>query len=130
TMSTRSELSAGSANLAASSQQTGNVVLVGAGKMGAALLEGWIGRGADPARIVVMEPQPAASIAALVGRGLRINPDPASIWADAVVIAVKPQVAPEVMASVAALMSPSTVVVSIMAGRTLAFLTGALPHNA
>ena len=107
-----------------------NVALVGAGKMGGALLEGWIGLGVDPARIVVIEPQPAASIEALAARGLRINPDTKSVRPDAIVIAVKPQIAPDVMPSVAALMSPSTVAVSIMAGRTIAFLAGALPHDA
>ncbi len=108
----------------------GNVVLIGAGKMGGALLQGWIGLGVDPARIVAIEPEPAPSIAALSARGVRINPDPASICADAIVIAVKPQIAAEIMPNIAALMSPSTVVVSIMAGRTIAFLAGALPHNA
>jgi pyrroline-5-carboxylate reductase len=118
------------ANPLAKSQYAGNVVLIGAGKMGGALLEGWIGLNIDPARVVVLEPQPAASIEALSARGVRINPDRASIRADAIVIAVKPQIAPEIMPSVASLMSPSTVVVSIMAGRTIAFLAGALPHNA
>jgi pyrroline-5-carboxylate reductase len=105
-------------------------VLVGAGKMGGALLQGWIGLGVDPACLVVIEPQPAASIEALSARGVRINPDPASICADAVVIAVKPQIAAEIMPNVAPLMSPSAVVISIMAGRTIAFLAGGLPHNA
>jgi len=108
----------------------GNVALVGAGKMGGALLDGWIGLGVDPARVVVMEPQPAASIEALSARGLRINPDPASICPDAIIIAVKPQIAPEIMPGVASLMAPSTVVVSIMAGRTIAFLAGTLPPDA
>jgi pyrroline-5-carboxylate reductase len=117
-------------NPPASSPYAGNVVLIGAGKMGGALLQGWIGLGVDPARIVVMEPEPAASIEALAARGVRINPEPASICADAIVIAVKPQIAAEIMPTIAALMSPSTVVVSIMAGRTMAFLAGALPHNA
>jgi pyrroline-5-carboxylate reductase len=117
-------------NPPASSPYAGNVVLIGAGKMGGALLQGWIGLGVDPARIVVMEPEPAASIEALAARGVRINPEPASICADAIVIAVKPQIAAEIMPTIAALMSPSTVVVSIMAGRTMAFLAGALPHTA
>ncbi len=108
----------------------GDVVLVGAGKMGGALLEGWIGLGVDPARIAVIEPQPAAPIAALAARGVRINPEVAALSPAAVVIAVKPQVAPQIMADVAALMTPSTVAVSIMAGRTLAFLGGALPGGA
>ena len=108
----------------------GNVVLIGAGKMGGALLQGWIGLGVDPARIVAIEPEPAPSIAALSARGVRINPDPASICADAIVIAVKPQIAAEIMPNIASLVSPSAVVISIMAGRTIAFLAGALPHNA
>jgi pyrroline-5-carboxylate reductase len=109
---------------------SGTLVLVGAGKMGGALLEGWTGLGVDPARIVVMEPQPTASIGALSARGLQINPDATSVHPDAIVIAVKPQIAPEIMPHVASLMSPSTVVVSIMAGRTIAFLAGGLPPGA
>jgi pyrroline-5-carboxylate reductase len=117
-------------NFPDASRRAGDVALVGAGKMGGALLEGWIGLGVDPACIVAIEPQPAASIAALSARGVRINPDPASICPDAIVIAVKPQIAGEIMPNVASLMSPSTVVISIMAGRTIAFLAGALPRNA
>jgi pyrroline-5-carboxylate reductase len=112
------------------SQYDGTLVLVGAGKMGGALLEGWIGLGVDPARIVVMEPRPAAAIDALSAHGLRINPDAASIYPDTIVLAVKPQIAAEVMPQVASLMLPSTVVVSIMAGRTIAFLSDALPRDA
>src|SRR5437660_9242130 len=96
----------------------GNVVLIGAGKMGGALLQGWIGLGVDPARIVAIEPEPAPSIAALATRGVRINPDPASICADAIVIAVKPQIAAKIMPNVASVASPSAVVISIMAGPT------------
>jgi pyrroline-5-carboxylate reductase len=105
------------------------IVLVGAGKMGGALLEGWIGLGVDPARVAVIEPQPAAAITALAARGLCINPDVAPDRPDAIVIAVKPQIAPQLMASVAALTAPSTVVVSVMAGRTIAFLAGRLPDD-
>ncbi len=117
-------------NPPALSLNAATVVLVGAGKMGAALLEGWIGLGVDPARIVVLEPQPTASIEALSARGLRMNPDVAFVRPDAIVVAVKPQVAPEVMPNVASLVSPSTIMVSIMAGRTIAFLAGALPRGA
>jgi len=109
------------------SRFAGRIALVGAGKMGGAMLEGWIGLGLDPARIAVIEPHPAAAIAALARRGLVLNPAPATIHADAVVIAVKPQTAPDAAATVAALISPASVVISIMAGRTLAFLGGALP---
>jgi pyrroline-5-carboxylate reductase len=107
-----------------------NVVLIGAGKMGGALLEGWVSLGLDAARIAVLEPEPAASIEALVARGLRVNPDTASMRPDAILLAVKPQIAPDIMPKVAAVMSPSTVVVSIMAGRTIDFLANALPPGA
>jgi pyrroline-5-carboxylate reductase len=104
----------------------GLVALIGAGKMGGALIEGWIGLGLDPARTVVIEPEPGPAIAALAGRGLKLNPDTQSLRPDAIVLAVKPQTAPEVMVQVAALTAPTSVVVSIMAGRTLAFLGRAL----
>jgi pyrroline-5-carboxylate reductase len=130
TMSTPPEMTSESLNPRALFPYAGTLALVGAGKMGGALLEGWIGLGVDPARIAVMEPQPAASIQALSARGLLLNPDTASIRPDAIVIAVKPQIAPEIMPSVARLVSASTIVVSIMAGRTIAFLADALPHNA
>src|SRR5262249_24396954 len=107
-----------------------NVVVIGAGKMGGSLLQGWIALGDDPARIVAMRPQPAASVEGLSLPGVPINPDPASICCDAIVIAVKPQIAAEIMPNVASLVSPSAVVISIMAGRTIGFLAGALPHNA
>jgi pyrroline-5-carboxylate reductase len=104
------------------------IVLVGAGKMGAAMLDGWIGLGLDPACVAVLEPQPSPATAALAARGLRLNPDPRAVRDPAViVIAVKPQVAAEVVAAAAPLIGPSSVVVSIMAGKTLASLEGALP---
>src|SRR5215468_10606788 len=129
-MSTPPELTSENATMRESAQYAKNLALIGAGKMGGALLEGWIGLGVDPACVAVLEPQPTAAIAALSARGVRINPDPASIRPDAIVIAVKPQIAPDIMPNVAALTQPSTVVVSIMAGRTIAFLAGALPDNA
>jgi pyrroline-5-carboxylate reductase len=107
----------------------GDIVLVGAGKMGSAMLDGWIGLGLDPARVIVLEPQPSADIAALAG--LRLNPDPQSIADPAViVIAIKPQAAGEVVPGLARFVGPSTVVVSIMAGQTLASLERALPAGA
>ncbi|HEY2137384.1 MAG TPA: pyrroline-5-carboxylate reductase [Xanthobacteraceae bacterium] len=103
------------------------MLLVGAGKMGAALLEGWHRLGLRFDNIVTIEPQPAPEIITLGERGLRINPALDTFRASAVVIAVKPQDAPAVLARLAPLIGPDTVVISIMAGRTLAFLEKALP---
>jgi pyrroline-5-carboxylate reductase len=106
---------------------SGVLVLVGAGKMGSALLEGWIRLGLDPQNIAVIEPAIPPHIAALTQRGLQLNPTPRALKnVAAIVLAVKPQVAPQAIPPLAPLVSPSTVVVSIMAGRTLKFLSDAL----
>ncbi|MGA2895296.1 MAG: pyrroline-5-carboxylate reductase [Xanthobacteraceae bacterium] len=110
---------------------SGLVVLVGAGKMGSALLEGWLRLGLSPDRVVVLEPQPSPQIAGLAARGLRLNPDPQTLGGvAALVIALKPQVAAEAIPALAPLVTASTVVVSIMAGRTLQFLETALARPA
>jgi pyrroline-5-carboxylate reductase len=109
---------------------SGILALVGAGKMGGALLEGWIRLGLDPKSVAVLEPQPSPQLSALAGRGLRLNPDPKTLRdVAAVIIALKPQAAAQNVPGLAPLVSASTVVISIMAGRTLQFLSGALPHR-
>ena len=110
---------------------TGTILLAGAGKMGGALLEGWLALGLAPRNIVVIEPAPAGHLTALADRGVRLNPPRDRIGeVAAVMVAVKPQVAPEVMPALAPLVGAATVVVSIMAGRTLQFLQAALPGAA
>jgi len=106
---------------------SGTLVLAGAGKMGSAMLDGWVARGLDPAAVVVLEPQPSLQVARYGSLGLRLNPKPDALRADAIVIAVKPQVAPEVLPGLTPLIGSATVVVSIMAGRSLAFLQSMLP---
>ena len=106
---------------------SGHLVLVGAGKMGSALLEGWLRFGLDPKHISVLEPQPTPQIAALATNGLQLNPQLRGLGdAAAVVIAVKPQTAAEAIPPLKPMIGASTVVVSIMAGRTLQFIAGAL----
>jgi pyrroline-5-carboxylate reductase len=109
---------------------SGTIVLIGAGKMGSAMLQGWLGLGLDPKNLVVLEPQPAPELGALGARGLRINPTASTIGeAAAILIAVKPQVAAEVLPTLKPYIGGSTVAVSIMAGRTLGFLEQALPKR-
>src|SRR5437868_15337017 len=80
---------------------SGPIVLVGAGKMGAALLEGWLALGLAANDAVVIEPQPTEQISALASRGLQLNPPSATVrHPAAVVLAVKPQIAPDVIPSV------------------------------
>jgi pyrroline-5-carboxylate reductase len=110
---------------------SGSLVLVGAGKMGGAMLQGWLALGFDPAKAVVFEPQPSRDLADLAARGVRLNPPVDRVGgAAAMVVAVKPQVAGEVVPTYARLVGADTVVVSIMAGQTLKTLSGLLPSGA
>jgi pyrroline-5-carboxylate reductase len=105
---------------------SGTLLLVGAGKMGGAMLEGWLSLGLDATKIIIVEPQPSSEIGALAVRGVRLNPERADT-ASAIVIAVKPQSAPEAMLALAPYVGAATLVVSIMAGQRLRFLERALP---
>ena len=111
----------------------GRLVLLGAGKMGGAMLDGWTARGLKPKQLVVIDPQAGEAIKALAKRGLALNPKPgpkAKADAAAIVIAVKPQMAPEAIPPVGLYVGKSTLVVSIMAGRTIGFLERILPPGA
>lgn len=102
---------------------SGTVVLAGAGKMGGALLTGWLARGLDPKRIVVIEPFPSDDIRTLSDRGIRLNPTAEDIGdAAALVLAVKPQTFGDAGPALRPLLGRSTLVVSIMAGTTIARL--------
>jgi len=105
----------------------GTLVLVGAGKMGSAMLDGWLARGLDPRKITVIEPQPVKAVKALVRRGVKLNPKNKIGVASAIVIAVKPQSAPEALPPLARYIDKATLVLSIMAGRTISFLEKSLP---
>jgi pyrroline-5-carboxylate reductase len=98
--------------------------------MGGALLEGWLRLGLDPRRLAIIEPQPAPHIGALVSRGVQLNPDVKTLnQASVVVIAVKPQTASEALAALAPHIPSAALIISIMAGRTLRFLSVALPQT-
>jgi pyrroline-5-carboxylate reductase len=105
----------------------GHLVLLGAGKMGSAMLDGWLARGLAPKKLIVLEPQPGKGVKALTRRGLTLNPKGKPKAAAAIVIAVKPQSAPQAVPPLSPHVGKGTLVVSIMAGRTLRFLEGALP---
>lgn len=108
----------------------GTLALIGAGNMGGAMLKGWLELGLDPAKVIVQEPQPSLLIAGLEKRGLRVNPKRGLISpATVIVLAVKPQVAADIVPDLGQLVGPATLVVSIMAGKTLRFLASGLPPD-
>jgi len=117
-------------NLRTLAKFPGPLLLLGAGKMGQAMLDGWLKRGLSAKKLIVLEPQPAKAVKALARRGLKLNPKGKAVAAVAVVIAVKPQSAPEAVPLVRAHVGKNTLVVSIMAGRTMRFLETMLPGAA
>ncbi|BAQ18127.1 pyrroline-5-carboxylate reductase [Methyloceanibacter caenitepidi] len=109
----------------------GPLLLVGAGKMGGALLEGWLARGLDPRSVFIQDPALPEGIGELVaahgivaGAAPRLPQPPAVI-----VLAVKPALAGEVLSVIAPSVGAGTVVLSIAAGRTLESLSEPLPET-
>ena len=102
---------------------TGTIVLAGAGKMGGAMLTGWLAGGLDPRRVAVIEPHPSADISALAAKGIRLNATAKETGDVAtLVVAVKPQTFPEAGPALKPFVGSSTLVVSIMAGIPIAAL--------
>jgi pyrroline-5-carboxylate reductase len=99
---------------------SGTIALAGAGKMGGAMLTGWLAGGLDPKRVVVIEPMPSSEIAALAAHGIRLNPPAKDTGAvETLVVAVKPQSFREAGRTLKPLVGSATLVVSIMAGATI-----------
>jgi len=102
------------------------ILLVGCGKMGGAMLAGWVERGL--AGCVAVEPHAAGPIA-----GARVVPNAAAIPPDfspaAVVLAIKPQEAASALPHYARF-AGSSVFVSIMAGKTIASMAALLGPQA
>ena len=94
------------------------VLLLGAGRLGGALLEGWIGAHAfAPDDILIIDPAPNAAAQAAQYSGAELNP-PMKRLADArtVLLAVKPQVWREAAAMYGEFLSSDAVVVSVAVG--------------
>jgi len=104
-----------------------SLALVGAGKMGGAMLSGWLALGLDGARVTVIDPHPSDEIRALCANsGASLNP-PVVTPAQVLVLAVKPQTLDAAAPGLASLIGAHTLVVSIMAGKTVADIAARLP---
>src|SRR5262245_35008808 len=100
----------------------GSLVLVGCGKMGTAMLRGWI-LGNAASRFLVVEPEekpPGFTCDGLVEWHTAADTLPDELVPEAVVFAVKPQVVDTVLPLYRRWVRPQTVFVSIVAGKTLA----------
>ena len=103
-----------------------SLLLVGAGKMGGALLQAWLDRGFDAAKIHVLDPHLAPPVAArwaAHGVALGAPPSPPSV----LVLAIKPQTLQEAAPALRPFGGKDTLVISILAGKTIADLARHLP---
>ena len=104
----------------------GQLLLVGAGKMGGALLSGMLERGLKPSHVLIQDPAPPSDIKDMLSRfGLSAQATPVcrNRSCSVIIIAVKPQLIATVLPDVAAgYAGPATLVVSIAAGVRLSSL--------
>ena len=100
----------------------GTLVLLGAGKMGGAMLEGWLRAGVNASQIVALDPQPPAEVQALLRKhGVRHNPPLSEVSnVEVLLAAVKPQVMDDVLRSVMPFAASKPLILSIAAGKTIA----------
>lgn len=104
------------------------LVLIGAGRMGGALLSGWLAGGLDPGAVIVVDPGPPPETAELIAANGIVHraAPPEGVTARVLLLAVKPQTMGAALPAVRALAGPGTVSVSIAAGTTVATLEAAL----
>ncbi|MBU2994645.1 pyrroline-5-carboxylate reductase [Octadecabacter sp. 1_MG-2023] len=102
--------------------ETRGMVLLGCGKMGSAMLAGWLSGGLAPDAVWVLDPHPSDW---LLATGVHVNaglPDDPAL----ALIAVKPQMMGEALPSMQALGNGSTVFLSVAAGTSIASFETAL----
>jgi pyrroline-5-carboxylate reductase len=112
------------------SEWPARLILVGAGKMGGAMAQGWLDAGLPASSLTILEPNPSSEIASLAAdRGVALNPRIAASPADMLVLAVKPQSLDHVAPQISQFAGERTLLLSIIAGKTIANLTARLPQT-
>lgn len=102
------------------------LVLAGAGKMGGAMLSGWLAAGIDPRAVRVIDPSPGVDAQALVRHAKILIGSSSTIPARVLVVAVKPQIVGAVCAGLRPMVAADTIVLSIAAGTPISALAKAL----
>ncbi|MDX5593916.1 pyrroline-5-carboxylate reductase [Pseudovibrio sp. SPO723] len=103
------------------------LVLVGAGKMGGAMLEGWLRQGIKPESVCVLDPGPSAEMQALLKQHAVTWHEklPNGLNAGVLLLAIKPQMMAQIAPSLAACVDDKTLVVSVAAGTPVSFFESA-----
>ena len=99
--------------------ERGRACLLGCGKMGSAMLQGWLREGVDPKAVAILDPKPSDWVQGLAAEGVAVNgalPDVPAVC----IIAVKPQMMGEALPRLQALGNGATVFISVAAGTPIA----------
>ena len=107
-----------------------SLVLVGAGKMGGAMLEGWLKGGLPGSAVTIVDPHAGAAMQALAHRhGIALNPPTGTFpEPEVLILAVKPQMLDSAAETLSAIAGPGTLVMSVVAGKTIANLKERMPR--
>ena len=100
------------------------IVLVGCGKMGGAMLSGWLAQGIAAHDVTVIAPRRPVTLPEGVNWHPSDHPLPATLTPSIIVLAVKPQMMPEVVPAYAGF--GEAVFLSVAAGRTVSFFQSLL----
>lgn len=110
------------------------LVLVGGGKMGGAMLAGWLDQGMDPARVHVVEPSADRAAQMAADFGVNTVSDGADLADDlapaTIVLAVKPQQMDAAAPGYGRFVNPGCVYLSIAAGKTIGYFEAMLGEQA
>lgn len=111
------------------SQSSQNILLVGAGKMGGAMLKSWVK--SPNLSVTVLDPglTPAIEDAKKQGAEHIKTTDNFVSSADVVILAIKPQLFESVAASLAKAITDNALIISILAGTSLESLESYFPNN-
>lgn len=110
--------------------QDRRIAVLGAGNMGRALLRGMLKADwAKPQSLVATSrrPERAAELSKELGIDAHTDNLRAAKWADVIVLGVKPQILPQIMAEIAPAVDEGDVIISIAAGVHTASIEAALP---
>jgi pyrroline-5-carboxylate reductase len=101
------------------------MLLLGCGKMGGAMLRGWLARGVPGNQLYVVDTSPR-DLDEVIAAGVTVVTKPADLPADfqpaIVLLAIKPQFMDQALPDYRRFAGPQTLFLSIAAGKTLAYL--------
>ncbi|MEM9523820.1 MAG: pyrroline-5-carboxylate reductase, partial [Pseudomonadota bacterium] len=101
------------------------LILLGCGKMGSAMLAGWLDKGLPAGAVHILDPKPSRWLRNLASKGVHLNQSVPSSPAVALV-AIKPQVIGDALPRLQALGNGETLFVSVAAGTPISILEAIL----